>query len=258
MIHIVRHKAEFGFFITIIFLGLFIIIANSTILFLALVKHKGVERKYNFYKQRFSNQLNHYNELEEKREIMIETTHDFKNHLYCINFLYKQKRYDDLNQYMQKLYDLLNPSEIVDTGNPVIDAFLSEKIRLAQSKDIDIKWDLYLTNNINIDHLDICTVLGNSLDNAIEACDRITDKKKDRLIMLIIKYREPYLLIAIKNSYCEDNPDKQTRTNVKEDPVLLHGYGKRCMKRVVDKYNGLVSTHTNDGIYNLVITLSIT
>ncbi len=212
--------------------------------------------KYKLVEKQLEYQLNHYNKLAENREVLSEVIHDFKNHLNCIYNLYKYEKKNELGNYIENLISLTDTEKIVDTGNPVIDAVLSEKADIADKLGIKFKRELYLPSNIEIRHTDLCIVLGNSLDNAIEACKRIADGTLIKEIKLTMNYRDKYMIIVVTNT-CEKPPIKSGRFFRSSKPYPeLHGLGLQSIERTVKKYNGNMIVKYDLNLFELEIVMS--
>ena len=156
--------------------------------------------------------------------------HDFKNHLNCMYNLYKYNKGSELGSYIENLITVSGTEKFIDTGNPIIDALLNEKASLAEKMGIEFKRYLNLPSNIRIAYTDLCAVLGNSLDNAIEACKRMVDNTQQKSIVLSMNYRDSYIVIVVSNT-CDQPPvkgDKFFRSS-KPSPEL-HGLGLQSIE----------------------------
>jgi sensor histidine kinase regulating citrate/malate metabolism len=212
--------------------------------------------KYKLIEKQLEFQLNHYNKLAENREVLSEVIHDFKNHLSCIYNLYKYEKENELGNYIENLISLTDTEKIIDTGNPVIDAVLSEKADIANKIGINFRRELNLPSNIAIKHTDLCIVLGNSLDNAIEACKRITDNALKKEIKLSMNYRDKYLIIVVSNT-CDKAPVRWGRFFISSKPSPeLHGLGLQSIDRTVKKYNGNMVVKYDKSLFELEIVMS--
>ncbi len=239
------------------FLGLMYINAIVFAIFESITRYLDKEYKYQMMEKQLEMQINHYNKLAENREILSEVIHDFKNHLNCIYNLYKYNKGTELGKYIENLINVSDTEKIIDTGNPVIDALLNDKSNIAQKHGINFKKMLNLPSNINIAYNDICAILGNSLDNAIEACRRIENKALNKEIELSMNCRDSYLIIVVKNTL-DKAPLREGRffRSSKESPSL-HGLGMQSMERTVKKYNGNMVVKHDDTHFSVEIIMSI-
>ncbi len=253
---VLKYTITDTFYIFIAYIGLMYV--NAIVFSIYEMTMRQLEKgyKYKLIEKQLEFQLNHYNKLAENREVLSEVIHDFKNHLNCIYNLYKYDKKNELGNYIDNLITLTDTEKIIDTGNPVIDAVLSEKVDMASNMGIKFIQELYLPSNIEIKHTDLCIVLGNSLDNAIEACKRITDKAITKEIKLSMNYRDSYMIIVVTNT-CEHPPVRWGRFYKSSKPSPeLHGLGLQSIERTVKKYNGNMVVKFDNNIFELEIVMS--
>lgn len=238
-------------------LGLMYVNAVVFAIFEGLLRELDKTYTYKLIEKQLELQLNHYNKLAENRAILMETIHDFKNHLNCIYNLYKYKNNDELGRYLESLINVSNTEKVIDTGNPVIDALLNDKYTLARKLGIEFRKELNLPSNLKIAPADICAVLGNSLDNAIEACKRIKNPAFRREITLSMAYYNSYLVIVVVNTI-DQIPSREGKFFRSSKPYPeLHGLGLQSIERTVKKYDGNMVVDCNDpGLFKLQIVLS--
>ncbi|MGI6084815.1 MAG: sensor histidine kinase [Acetivibrionales bacterium] len=244
------------FFVLIAYIGLMYINAIVFGIYEATLRQLEKGYKYKLIEKQLEFQLSHYNKIAENREVLSEVIHDFKNHLNCIYNLYKYEKKNELGNYIENLISITDTGKIVDTGNPVIDAVLSEKTDMAEKLGINFRRELNLPANIEIKHTDLCIVLGNSLDNAIEACKRITDNSLKKEIKLTMNYRDSYMVIVVTNT-CDKPPVKRGKffRSSKPSPEL-HGLGLQSIERTVKKYNGNMVVKCDKSMFELEIVMS--
>jgi len=253
---LVKYRITDTFFVLIAYICLMYV--NAIVFSIYEMILDQVEKNYNYrlIEKQLELQLNHYNKLAENREVLSEVIHDFKNHLNCIYNLYKYEKKNELGNYIKNLISITDTEKIIDTGNPVIDAVLSEKIDIADKMGIKLVRELYLPSNIEIKHTDLCIVLGNSLDNAIEACKRITDSSIPKEIKLYMNYRDKYMIIVVTNT-CDKPPVKSGRFYKSSKPSPeLHGLGLQSIDRTVKKYNGNMVIKYDNNLFELEIVMS--
>lgn len=239
------YRVVFHLLIILFYLGLICISSISICLGKENIRLNIIEANL---KKHLDNQINHYTKLSSNYEFLSELVHDFKNHIYCIHHLNKYNRSQELTEYLEKLLVISNTKKVFDTGNPVIDAILSEKKRLAEEKDISFKCDLNIPRKLKIDYIDICAILGNALDNAIEACQRIEESVLRKFVYISIRYYDSYIAIQIKNSFSK---------NARKKPFLhFRGYGRKSIERAVKKYQGNIIVQQEDNQYHLKIIMS--
>ncbi|NLU53380.1 MAG: GHKL domain-containing protein [Clostridiaceae bacterium] len=239
------------------YLGLMYINAIVFAIFEGLLRQLDKEYRYKLIEKQLELQLNHYNKLAENRALLMETLHDFKNHLNCIYNLYLYNKNEELGNYIQNLINVTNTEKVIDTGNLVIDALLNDKYSIAKKIGIEFKKELNLPANLKVDPTDICAILGNSLDNAIEGCKRIKNSAMRREIALSMTYLDSYLVIVVTNTI-DQMPIKEGKffRSSKPSPEL-HGLGMHSIERTVKKYDGNMVVKCEQGQFKLEIVMSI-
>jgi len=173
-----------------------------------------------------------------------QTNHDNLNHLYCLQELIKEnKNLDEANEYLKSLINK-NP-EITTAHIQIPDAFLravlTVKMELCRNKNIQVslKTD---DSSPSCQSVDVCVILSNLLDNAIEASDKINEPK----IEIILSQQKSYYTIIVRNrienSVLEENAELKTTKSDKE----CHGIGIQSIKEIVTRYNGMMEYYEKD------------
>lgn len=176
----------------------------------------------------------YFHEVEKSNTIVREIKHDLKNQLIGLSALAEGA--PALTAEFQKIIGgLKNSDKTLYTNNSTCNTIVNNKIQIAQSKNIECSVSLLIPEYLSLDYSDICVLLGNLFDNAIEACEKVCIP--DRKIVLSIVYMEHILTLKIVNSK-ELYPaiwDKSSKPD-----FLNHGIGIRSVKRIVEKYNGVL------------------
>lgn len=204
--------------------------------------------------------LNSRSELEEKRYSEIGnmyqqlqiTRHDLKDHLVYIDSLIAQKRYDEVEKYISDRRSELDFTRSVrHTGNRVLDYIINSK--LENAKDISFIITGELRELKGIDDLDMASLFGNILDNAIEG----TKGSVDPSITLDFSVTGNYQNILCRNtipvSVLKDNPKLHT---TKKENRHRHGYGVKSIRRIVANHNGMIEFYEEDGFFCVHIALN--
>jgi len=239
--------------------GLLILLYLNLYLFLIFI---GIlyqmERNYvqKIIDQRAKMQSLHYMDLMEKSRQIHELWHDLKNHIYCIFALSKRGDYNELDKYVQSLVNMASPIKDIDTGNPVIDSIITGKKSKASKLNIAINTILNIPPGLKIEPAGICAILGNALDNAIEAVDKL-ESPEDKSVELEMEMLGDSLFISIANPYNE-LPQKMGKF-FKSSKIApgVHGIGLHSIERAVRKYDGIMLIKTDDGRFILEIVLNL-
>jgi hypothetical protein len=217
------------------------------------IKNEHIKTKLNFAENQITQQMEHYKNLSERQIEIRKLSHDMKNYISGIMGYLKEGKYDEADRHIKKIYaDLQNSANVFDTGHPAMDALLAVKKQSADELDIQFEVSVILPDQIAVDALDLCIVLGNGLDNAIEACARIKDSGR-RFIKLSIKIKSKYVFVNIENPVCQNEPEIFPKTS-KQDTVR-HGFGLENIKSVAEKYDGGLSTIFSRDMFQLAVIM---
>ena len=138
--------------------------------------------------------------------------------------------------------------------NNAVDAVLNEKMLYAQKHGISTQFDVTPLENISISSMDICTILSNALDNAVEACVKI-ENVKDRYIDVKINESSEELIISVKNPSTEAPKRRAGMYISAKKDSINHGLGLKSIKRTVEKHKGDMLIKYDNGLFNLVVSL---
>lgn len=130
--------------------------------------------------------------------------HDFRNHIQTMLILMENGENQRLKEYLEGLNaDLTEVDQVLKTGNVMADAILNSKLSLARAKGIAVNTKAKVPDRMRISDVNLCAMLGNLLDNAIEACLRIEEPEK-RFIRVYIGIMKQQLYISVTNSMGKD------------------------------------------------------
>lgn len=196
-------------------------------------------------------------EMEERQIIMNDvrrTKHDIKNQLLYLNELVK-KDPQKAESYLEKLMNsnLNKENGISNSGNLIIDSLINHKFMIAAEKGIETKFQIKIPPELPYEAADLCIVVGNLLDNAIEAVQRVGISK---WIDVSIQYRQQKLLITIKNVYCgKILQDRDGNYISQKNDSLNHGWGLKSVYKCVEKYNGTIEIHYEENVFRVDIMM---
>lgn len=197
-----------------------------------------------------STQISHYEKLEKLNSDMRTFRHDYINHLSSINALIGEGFYSDAQNYIDKLTESTHRNEaIFRTGNRLADAIFTDKSD--NCKDFaDIEFDGCITDRIG--NSDICIILANALDNAVEACKKCPERGK---ITIAAQIRQGYWTMTMRNPTVSADSEGIMKTS-KEDE-RNHGFGLLSIEHTVKKYDGTMAVSIKDGMFELSVVLKI-
>ena len=167
--------------------------------------------------------------------------HDIKNHYaYAINLL-KEKQYDKAEEYLQKTLDVtFEDIHIIDCGNSVVSSILNLEMTKAHMRHIEMMTMVAIPPSLPFLDSDLCSLLTNLIDNALEETERTPDKKP--CIDVRIRADKNYLRFLICNP-----TDKQRLEFNSSKNTNGHGYGIGIIKGMIRKYNGHITFYIEDG-----------
>lgn len=246
-----------SFQIIVICAGLILILANVFIFNLLEKKADYINAKAQlaFTQKHIDEQIQHYNELYKYQNDIKNFRHDIKNWLISLLALLENKKYNEATDYAKEKLDFIStPGNIVNSGNPVIDAIIQSKQSVAKNHNIKIESSVKLSKDIAIDQTELGVLIGNALDNAIEATSKIHDSKDPLVISVTISTIVEQLLIDINNPV-DENIDVNHIFTTKRNPQN-HGFGLRSIQTIAKKYNGDVFLSCEDQKFNVHIILT--
>ena len=141
----------------------------------------------------------------------------------------------------------------VETGNSFLDVIFGDKMKMAKENNIDFHSEIDFSKGDFLDGLSVSTIFGNALDNAIEACEKISEE--ERFITVRGSVEQSFLAIQIENAACQNDCGQSVNTT--KSDKFLHGFGKQNIQRAVEKYDGNVAWGYKDGIYTLSILIPL-
>lgn len=193
--------------------------------------------------------------LEEQYGQMERLRHDMKNHMIALQGLLDNREWEKMQNYLNQMLQAGNISDSEEvTGNKVADALLYRKRKQAEKKNIIWECDLHIPQICGVDEFDLCVLLGNMLDNAIEACDRMKEGAH-KFINIQSGRIKGCLLIEVKNSTSMESID-ETGISQKENPEE-HGIGLINIRETAHKYDGVVNTEMDNGVFIISILIPL-
>lgn len=212
-----------------------------------LAKQAETIRNQEQYEQQLKMQLKHLDEILVTQKQIKKFKHDFNNYTIVLQAYINNNDLTGASEYIRNLNGALrSEGEIPETGNTALDAILHTKIAIAQSKGTSVNTKIQIPEKLAVDPIDICNIFGNSLDNAIEACEMIPDDGKK--ISITIFCKDEALFCRIANS--AQKPAGKLLQTSKADKKN-HGFGLENMKASLAKYNGVPSIERTDSEFIL-------
>lgn len=196
----------------------------------------------------------HCDEVQNIYRTMRGWRHDYHNHIQALLALSSDE--GKTRSYLLKLNDdLTSIDTVIKTGNVMIDAILNSKLSLIKSKKIDINAKAAVPPRLHISEIDLCVIIGNLLDNAMEACLR-QGEAENRFIRVFIGVLKDQLYVSVTNSVGgEIRKSGKNYLSVKKNPN--HGFGLMRVDKIVEKYEGFVNRQNEEGVFATEIMLPL-
>ena len=195
----------------------------------------------------------HYQEVETMYRQIRGWRHDYRNHIQMMKALAAKDDMVGIKAYLDELDSDLNTVDaVVKTGNAMADAILNSKISLARSKSIEVKADAYIPVQLKMSELDLCVILGNLFDNAIEASMNLPPEQ--RLIRVYMDMKNTQLYISFTNFTATKKLQKVGNKfhTTKGDG---HGFGLVRIDNIVQRLDGYLSRNSEDGAFTTEILI---
>ena len=195
----------------------------------------------------------HFEEVKHMHYEMLAFKHDFSKHISTLKSLAANKDINAVESYLNELsQDFIRQEKTIKTGNEVADAILSSKISLAKYYGITVQADAEIAVSLLTGAVDLCIILGNLLENAIEACKNLDEK--DRLIRIFMEMKNTQLYISVTNTAPTGKLTKIGKrfTTTKG---IGRGFGLARIDSVVERLGGYISRNSEDGVFSTEILL---
>ena len=243
------HAADKDFPDYMVFFMAVLLFVNIMIVFYVEALRKNEKEKYlaELTEQHYHLQIEYYQQLLEKQQETKALWHDIKKYTAAMQAVAAQNDSEQLRQIAQAAADAYERvKDISAVGNPVVDALLNQYLRSAKENQIQVLLDITIPEVLAISTLLLSVVIGNTFDNAIEACRLIVPEK--RMIHLQLRKQNRILFYSIENPYI----DAVTQLRVGKH----HGYGLKNVERAVNQNNGNFQVEKSKGLFVIQIRLN--
>lgn len=195
----------------------------------------------------------HYREVGNMYRQIRGWRHDYRNHIQMMKVLAANGDMDALKVYLDELdTDLNTVDTVVKTGNPMADAILNSKISLARSRNIPTQVDAHIPVKMKMSELDLCCIIGNLFDNAMEASMALPEEK--RMIRVYMDMKGTQLYISFTNFTAVKKLSKVGK-GFKTSKGEGHGFGLVRIDDIVSRYDGYLSRNSEDGAFTTEILI---
>lgn len=183
-------------------------------------------------------------EVESMYKKMRGWRHDYHNHIQALQASMALGKYEEVNEYLRELNnDLTQVDTTIKTGRVMIDAILNGKLNIAAQNDIPVNAKAKIPEGTPVTDVDLCAIIGNLLDNAIEENKRLP--REDRFLRIYIGQKNTQFYLAFTNAAGKKR-DKR-RSLFPSAKGAQHGLGLVRVESLVKKYGGIFSADSEDG-----------
>lgn len=190
----------------------------------------------------------------EKMEILRSFRHDMKYHFSEISALASAGDTKQIKKYVSNMDDNLKESTmLVDSGNTGLDTVLNYMLQCAADKDIPVNVRVAVPEELELSAYDMNIILGNLIENAIEAQKEVNAPRID----LVISYSMDSLIIELSNTYSHKVRFKEGLPVTTKRPTSEHGYGIRNVRKVLDKYTNTLDFNCSEDRFTVRILMKI-
>ena len=196
----------------------------------------------------------HCDEVQNIYKTMRGWRHDYHNHIQTLLALNGDR--ERTREYLLNLNrDLTAVDTVLKTGNVMVDAILNSKLSLLGSKEIRVSARAVVPPALGISEIDLCVIIGNLLDNALEACMKQEDAK-ERFVRVFIGILKDQLYVSVTNSTC-GFVKKSGRNYPSAKNGEGRGFGLVRIDRIVKKYGGYLNRQDEEGVFATEIMLPL-
>lgn len=196
----------------------------------------------------------HYAEVENMYRKMREWRHDYHNHIQALATMLEQGDTEKAREFLSEIHDTLTKVDtVLKTGNTMVDAILNSKISLMYAKQIRVDATAKVPPSLSVKDIDLCVIIGNLLDNAVEACEKLPENS--RFVRIYIAVKGKHLYLSFTNS--AGKKQEKVGTLFRSTKGAHGGIGLSRVDSLVSQYGGYVTRASEDGGYTTEVILPL-
>ena len=240
---------SFGQIISYVLIG--VVILMSLVIMRRMIIRFYEKSTINYQNKLLKNQME---EVHHVYMIMRGWRHDYHNHMQSLKAYLAKGNIEEAKAYLSQLEtDLEDINLLFDTGNIGVDAILNSKISLAIDNGIPVDYKATVPEKTTVTDIDLCVLLGNLIDNAVEACCEVP--KDEQFIRLYIGQFKKQLYISVSNA------TNETVRKLDEEYISHkrgnHGHGLKRINLIVEKYEGYINRKNEAGVFVTEVMLPL-
>ena len=196
----------------------------------------------------------HYTEVENMYVKMRAWRHDYHNHIQALSAYLASGQIEEAMKFLEEINEnLVRVDTVLKTGNKMVDAILNSKISLMNTKEIRVNATARVPDNIGVDNVDLSIIIGNLLDNAMEACEKLPED--DRFVRIFINVKNEHLYMSFTNS--AGKKKEKIGGRFLSSKGENHGFGLSRVDSLVEKYGGYLTRASEDGGFTTEVILPV-
>ncbi len=235
-------------------IGITFVSLLSTYLISKVAQKSRKEMEYQLELTRLEMEHKYYEDMSDIVNNLRSLRHDINNHISIIHGLVDTKQYDDLKDYLKDIYaDACHANDYIFLDNKALSILLNTKIGKATSLNVDMDIDITISS-LPFNTKDMSIIIGNMLDNAIEAASKVTDNP---YIHLTMTKKDHIFTICCRNNYLVIPEEQNGRFLTSKQDSKNHGMGISSIKSAVERYKGRVTIHVTD-VFEIIIEVTDT
>ena len=197
-----------------------------------------------------------YTAVNRAYQVNAKLFHDLHNHIGVLRQFLTLEKYGEAVRYLDELQaPVRNLTATVWTGDETADYLINSKAAAAEAAGIRFQAQVEFPRHTNIRSVDLCAILGNLLDNAIEAARQVPDQS-ERTVALTIRRIHQMLVIKVENSLAASPVQEGGELKTTKTGGGLHGWGLKSAQTAAEKYDGMVQAGVSGEVFRAVATLS--
>lgn len=254
ILFLIRHELSNKDYLFLMADAVFVIMINLYLFYLldTFAENKDLKYKLALYERQAQSNYEYYTKKIESQKTAMAVIHDIRKH---IKVMEEMKAYDtsrEMEAYTYSFEDMIAPLLVRQyCDNPILNIIINDKADYCEKNDIEFKVEVEKLAIDFIKPIDITTIFGNILDNAIEACEKTEDKK----IILMIHPFNDLVYIQLSNSFFGD-----IKWSTKGVPLSSkgeqHGIGLNNVEKVLEGYNGNMQFSVEKHVFTVEIMIS--
>ncbi len=244
---------QFAIILSLFFIGITII--SVIVLISVSFKYQNAKREQELLTMANTMMEKNYTEIKHIQNSIRKQVHDFKNHLRTIDGLITEDC--EAKSYLNELLEVsYRQAQNCNCGNEIIDSIVNCKMNEAAIQGTNFKYNIQLREKLNISPVDICAILANQIDNALEACAEINGDE-NKFINVEIFQKDSFIFFKVTNSVKENPFNSAGKLETSKEDKILHGIGLKSISETANKHNGYLKNEYIDGCFVCLAMISV-